>query len=355
MKILKRGPDFIKFRISSEDDLWTTAKLCKKNRRIGMLGERRDQTTAGEEGGRAKAATRKKTWIELIIEYTEFQTFSDTLRVHGIIHEAAFDKGSHHTHIVQIGDEINISINGEWPHEDVQLINEAKNHSKSSKVAIIVAEMDEILLFLVTMHGMKDVAAFSMRGGGKYSGNAKASNEINNNFMEKVATDINLQLNKDTPLVICGPGMARDKLQNMFNKIESGRTIRNIATSMGGRASANEILKDGLDLDLLKDHSLIKEIELLEEAFTRIAKQGAVAYGEYELNKAMEEGAIETLLISVELLRDDDEKINDINWSEWCKKLELFGGKLVQCSSDHDLGSQLKSMGGAIAILRYIL
>ena len=36
MKILKRGPDFIKFRISSEDDLWTTAKLCKKNRRMGV-------------------------------------------------------------------------------------------------------------------------------------------------------------------------------------------------------------------------------------------------------------------------------------------------------------------------------
>ena len=60
MKIIKRGPDFIKFRISSEDDLWTTAKLSKKGRRIGMLGERRDQTTTGEEGGRAKAATRKK-------------------------------------------------------------------------------------------------------------------------------------------------------------------------------------------------------------------------------------------------------------------------------------------------------
>ena len=60
MKIIKRGPDFLKFRISSEDDLWTTAKLCNKGRKIGMLGERRDQTTAGEEGGRAKSAVRKK-------------------------------------------------------------------------------------------------------------------------------------------------------------------------------------------------------------------------------------------------------------------------------------------------------
>ena len=35
------------------------SKTFQKGRRIGMLGERRDQTTTGEEGGRAKAATRK--------------------------------------------------------------------------------------------------------------------------------------------------------------------------------------------------------------------------------------------------------------------------------------------------------
>jgi len=355
MKIIKRGPDFIKFRISSEDDLWTTAKLCSKGRKIGMLGERRDQTTTGEEGGRAKSAVRKKVWIELIIESSEFQTFSDTLRVHGIISEAAFDKGSHHTHVIQIGDEIKLSIEGDWPKEDIQLINSAKNHSTSSKVAIIVAEMDEIVLYEVTMHGLRDIATFTMRGGGKYTGNAESSNLVHKGFMKKVTNDIHLQLNKEIPIIICGPGMARERIQEMFESIKSGRTIRNIATSMGGRASANEILKEGLALDLLKDHSIIKEIEHLEDAFTRIAKQGAVAYGQNELNRAMEEGAIEKLLILAELLRDEDSKINNESWSEWCKKLEISGGEMIQCSSDHDSGMQLESMGGAIALLRYIL
>ena len=355
MKIIKRGPDFIKFRISSEDDLWTTAKLCNKGRKIGMLGERRDQTTAGEEGGRAKSAVRKKIWIELIIEHTEFQTFSDTLRVHGIINEAAFDKGSHHTHVVQIGDEIKLSIDGVWPTEDIQLINSAKKHSSSSKVAIIVAELDEIILYEVTMHGLRDIATFTMRGGGKYTGNSESSSGIQKGFMKKVTSDINIQLNKNIPIIICGPGMARERLQEMFDSIDSGRTIRNIATSMGGRASANEILKEGLALDLLKDHSIIKEIEYLEDAFTRIAKQGAVAYGKNQLNQAMEEGAIEKLLILAELLRDENSKINDENWSKWCKKLEICGGEMIQCSSDHDYGMQLESMGGAIALLRYIL
>tara|TARA_B100001123_G_scaffold413033_1_gene510979 strand:+ start:440 stop:1507 length:1068 start_codon:yes stop_codon:yes gene_type:complete len=355
MKILKSGTDFIKFRISSEDDLWTTAKLCSKGRRIGMLGDRRDQTTTGEEGGRAKAATRKKIWIELVIENTEFQTFSDTLRVHGIISEAAFDKGSYHTHVIQIGDEINLSMDGSWPTEDIQLINSAKKHSSTSKVAIVVTELDEILLYEVTTHGLRDVATFTMRGGGKYIGNSDSSSNIHKEFMKKVANDINLQLNENIPLIICGPGMARESLQKMFNLIDAKRTISNVATSMGGRAAANEILKENLASDLLKGHTLIKEIELLEDAFTRIAKQGAVAYGHYELNQAMEEGAIEKLLILVELLRDEDAKINDLSWSKWSEKLAISGGELIQCSLDHDSGKQLESMGGAIALLRYTL
>ena len=41
------------------DDLWSLARLARRGMSIGMLGERRDQTTAGEEGGRAAAEERK--------------------------------------------------------------------------------------------------------------------------------------------------------------------------------------------------------------------------------------------------------------------------------------------------------
>ena len=87
----------------------TIARLARKGMSIGMLGERRDQTTAGEEGGRAKVAERKKMWIRLRIESTEYQSFSDVLRVHGIIEEANFDIGSHHTHNITVGDEIELT------------------------------------------------------------------------------------------------------------------------------------------------------------------------------------------------------------------------------------------------------
>ena len=71
--------------------------------------------------------------------------------------------------------------------------------------------------------------------------------------------------------------------------------------------------------------------------------------------RAMEEGAIETLLITADLLRSPDDLVGGVQWSTWVEGLSGIGAELVQCSSDHDAGQQLVGMGGAIALLRYAL
>ena len=75
MHILNQGENHWKLRIESEDDLWVLARLASNGRHLAMLGERRDTTTA-ESGSRAKAAERKKMWIELRILSTEYQSYS---------------------------------------------------------------------------------------------------------------------------------------------------------------------------------------------------------------------------------------------------------------------------------------
>ena len=109
MQVLRRVSMLWRLRIGTEDDLWSLARLARMGMSLGMLGEGRDQTTAGEEGGRAKSAERKKMWIKLRIENTEYQSFSEFLRVHGIIEEANFDIGSYHTHNITTGDEIELT------------------------------------------------------------------------------------------------------------------------------------------------------------------------------------------------------------------------------------------------------
>ena len=340
MQVVKREFGLYRIRIDCDDDLWTLARLCVKGRSIGMLGERRDQTTAGQEGGRAKAAERKKMWIKLAIESSEFQTFSDNLRVHGIIEEAQFDIGSHHTHIVEIRDEIELTSQHEFPKVDHDLIAQACSNSGKAKVVIIVVESDEAIMYEITGRGVREVSTWTMRGGGKYTG-AKLSEGVSKSFFEKISKEANDSIPEGTPIVICGPGHAREKLAPLINGPK-----KLVATSMGGRGAANEVISEGLAGDILSEHAVVQETALLEEAWTRISTDGHVAYGREMIIKALKEGAIETLLITAELVREE-------NWEGIVSALDDIGAKLVQCSTDHDAGEQLVGMGGAVALLRF--
>ncbi|MBA4694235.1 MAG: hypothetical protein DWC06_05260 [Candidatus Poseidoniales archaeon] len=340
MQVIKREFDHYRIRIDSEDDLWALARLCIKGRSLGMLGERRDQTTAGQEGGRAKSAERKKMWIKLAIESNEFHTFADTLRVHGIIEEAKFDLGSHHTHIIEVRDEVELTSAKGFPDVDKELIQQACKDSGKAKVVILVVESDEAILYEVSSRGVREVSTWTMRGGGKYTG-AKISEGVSKSFFEKIANEANESIHEGTPIVICGPGHARERLAPLINGAK-----KLIATSMGGRGAANEVISEGLAGDILSEHAVVQETALLEEVWKRISTNGAVAYGREMIEKALAEGAIETLLVSADLLRESD-------WESIVAGLGDIGAKLVQCSTDHDAGEQLLGMGGAVALLRF--
>ena len=351
MQLLNQSEQHWKLRIDSEDDLWVLARLAVSGRSLAMLGERRDTTTA-ESGDRAKAAERKKMYIQLRIITTEYKTYSNILRVHGTIEQAPIDIGSHHTHLIEVGDEIELkSLNG-FPEYDRLLLQDTMTSGKKSNVSIIVVENDEIILFEVTRRGLREGATWTMRGGGK-RGDVRASESVAKSFQEKVAKEILAASSSDHPMILCGPGHARERLRNVILDHDPQRTIRLVSTSMAGRSGANEIIRDGLAEELLSEHAISKEIKLLEEVWLRLSKNGAVAYGEQELSRAMNEGAIETLLISADTLRDSEAMIDDIPVSVWIEGIADIGAELVQCSSDHDSGEQLNNMGGIIALLRY--
>ena len=352
MKVLKREPMLWRLRVETEDDLWTIARLARKGMELAMLGERRDQTTGGEEGGRAKAAERKKMWIRLSIESTEYQSYSEMLRVHGIISHAQIDIGSYHTHNVMVTDEIELTCNTPFLSTDSALLKQAIDASNQVQVALAVVENDEVILFYVTARGLKESSTWTMRGGGKRV-DVKSSSGVAANFRAKVINEITESIGEQTPLILCGPGHARDILLNELKSAGQTRFMTSISTSMSGRSGANEFLREGLAGSLLEQYAITKEIELLEEAWTRLSTKGAVAYGQQELLQALEEGAIETALITADLLRDENEKIGDMSWLKWAEGLEAIGAELVQCSTDHDSGQQLLGMGGAIALLRY--
>jgi protein pelota len=352
MEILFQDPNEWRLRIRTVDDVWVLQRLIKPGMSMGMLGERRDQTTSGDEGGRAKQAERKKMWIRLLVQNTEHQAFSENLRVHGIIEQAPFDVGLHHTHMVELRDELVLSTPQGFSKVDRDLLQESISAAKQGQVALLVVEGDEMILYFVTGRGLRESATWTMRGGGK-RGDLRQSQGVATAFRATVVDGLTHQLDAEMPMVLCGPGKNRDRMMADLKAAGHQRTMASVATSMGGRAAANEVLRENLAGKILSEHRMVKEIRLLEEAWQRLSTNGAVAYGEVDLAKAVDEGAVETLLISADTLREDGASCLGRPWSEIAETVERFSGTVVQCSNDHDAGEQLLGFGGAMALLRY--
>ena len=221
MQQVKRMDDGVRLRIQFEDDLWVLNQMVRPGCKVGMMGYRRDQSTGTEASGRAKSADRKPMWIVLDAETTEFQPFTDNLRIHGIICEAKMDKGSHHTHAVGPRDEIEITWLGGIPETDRNLLADSIQEGGRGRVAIAVVESDEILLFEIAQHGMRQVGdTFTLRGGGKRE--AKSA-EVRKEFLTKVAEQASKAISADIPVVICGPGMAREQFEKYLKETGIGQ------------------------------------------------------------------------------------------------------------------------------------
>lgn len=351
MKILQTSDSSCRIRVDDLDDLWVLAQVCRKGTKIGMLGHRRDSTTINHEG-RAKETERKTMWIVLQIEQNEYHAFSDSLRASGIITEAPIDQGKHHTHSIEMHSEILLTWNEIIPIEDRELLERAADIGAKAKVLLIVVETDEIQLFEVTPNGLKEGAQFNLRGGGKREGDSASTRD---SFFEQTAKETLLVIRPGMPVLLCGPGSARERFANDLRNVGCIETIRTVSTSIGGRAAANEVLREGLADDILGEHTIVRQTRMIEEALSRIGTEGAVAYGALEILDAAEQGAIETLMIIADLLRDENQLCVDRTWSKISELVLSSGGEVEQSSKDHDAGAQLLGLGGVIALLRWKL
>ena len=91
MRKIKTLDEGFRIRVDNESDLWTLYQICSNGTYLGMLSNRRDSTTGTQEDGRAKSAERKPMWIVLKVLSGAFQSFSENLRIHGLISEATIE------------------------------------------------------------------------------------------------------------------------------------------------------------------------------------------------------------------------------------------------------------------------
>lgn len=100
--------------------------------------------------------------------------------------------------------------------------------------------------------------------------------------------------------------------------------------------------------DVLAQEEVAREKEIMQKFFNLLAKDsGTVSYGEKEVKKVLEMGAVDILLLSEDL---DDSKIEEFE-----KTAEAMGTTVEIISTETREGVQLRDLGKMAAILRYKL
>ncbi|VVB90777.1 eRF1 domain 3 [uncultured archaeon] len=111
-----------------------------------------------------------------------------------------------------------------------------------------------------------------------------------------------------------------------------------------------EVLRRGAVDRIMQESRIGREAILIEELMKEISIDGKAAYGIAEVRNAQSLGAVETLLITDELLRSERET-DSID--RFLKDVEHSQGRIVVFSTEFEPGKKLESLGGIAALLRF--
>lgn len=168
--------------------------------------------------------------------------------------------------------------------------------AKEADVGLLSGKLIESL-----KHLESTVPSKSVKGGMSQKRFDRIREDALNEFLTKVgeiANQVFLEQPNLKGIIIGGPGNVKetffkeDYLHYKLKKMVLGLKD----TGYTGDFGLEELVERSKDL--LKEAMIVKERELMEKFFTEMKEGGNVAYGFEETNRALDAGAVETLLIS---------------------------------------------------------
>jgi protein pelota len=344
MRVLKKELRFNEGEISlvteSLDDLWHLKYIIEPGDIVYAFTKRRIEGATDKL--RPEKADKKTVRLGIKVEKVEFHRFANRLRIHGIITDG-IDAGAYHT--LNIEEGTNLSIVKQWKNDQFERINEAVIASKRPRVIIATIEEGEACIGMVRQFGIEETSCLR-QSLGKGEGNRR------NEFFGELASQLKWASEKVEAVILAGPGFTKEDFLEFLKARDAELTKKIVLedTSSIGVSGFQEVLRRGAVDRIMQESRIGRESNLIEELMKEIATDGKAAYGMADVKNAQGFGAIETLLITDELLRTSRES-NSID--NFLKQVEQSQGKIVVFSTEFEPGKKLESLGGIAALLRF--
>ena len=175
------------------------------------------------------------------------------------------------------------------------------------KVLIVCIEEGDSDFGVITQYGVDFPVSVSKSIAGKHevSSRDKDKREFFGETAAKIIEFIDKYNLKN--IIVAGPGFYKDEFMNYIKEFQPGISSSIITenVSTGGRAGVYECIKRGMVEKAQKDLRVSLETNVVETLFQAILKNEGV-YGLKAIEKALEYGAIDKILIVDKLLKNTE-------------------------------------------------
>ncbi|MCW4044856.1 MAG: mRNA surveillance protein pelota [Candidatus Bathyarchaeota archaeon] len=354
MKITEKNlaKGFMKVIPESMDDLWHLYNVIYKDDEVYAYSSR--AIKSDQEYSRPKSAERVSAFMGVTVESVSWDKFLGKLRVHGLICHAPeiIPEGAHHTLSIALNQPVTI-VKKEWPRHAVDRLLRA---SEAEKPLLIVAIDDEGFAIAETkQYGVDIKVEERIKLPGKLEAE-KRSTSLKDYFNRALNSLNQLWATQHNLIVIVGVGFIKsdfakfvaDHASDLAKAVVDVKSVNN-----GGVSGIYEAVRSGVLLKAAAQLRIVDETETMEEVMKRLGKgENTITYGIDAVEKAVQTGAVEKLVIADTMLRESPEE-QRLHLETLLHEVEQRRGKIAVVSTEHEAGSKLLALGGIAALLRF--
>ena len=368
-KNMKEGK--VKLLVDTLDDLWYLSSLIEADDLAAAVTYRRGETHT--DAKRDKRGEKKRMFLTLKVQKVEFHEFADRLRVMGVITEGPQDHGRLHTFDLEPGDDITIQKE-EWCPHHWERIDEARKAATVPIVTFVSIDDETATVAVLRPQGLQVIATIHSDIQGKqFEHKAKGEKKA---YFDEVLETIEHHLKarsglqakvkakhddkddkdkkkgprgpaQDTSrdIVVLGPGFYKEEFATHVRESKFEGSVYVESASQAGAGGIREVLKSGVS-KVIEKAKAAEDERLMGELLAEIGRGGKFTYGHDEVAQALRQGAVETVLLTDDFLKN--ERMPEIG-----KLASETRAKLRVLSTGYDAGKRLEGLGGLAALLRY--
>ena len=340
-KNLKKG--IVQVIVDTADDLWYLHTLIDPGDRA--TGESEYKFKLGSNTEKAKLV-RKKVWVTLDVEKTEFSEHTGQLRISGLVVDGSEEvpRNSHHGFDVTEGSKLKIAKE-RWMDYHLDKLDQACKGS-SLQTLLVLFDREHAIIARLRPNGYKIVLELK----GKV---AKKRAEVETkNFYKEIVDKLKEHTGrmKVQNVIAASPSFWKEYLQKELTPELKKKVIFTAVSSVNASAIA-ELLKRKELQQALQGERVAREEKMVEHILEMLSKDKLV-YGPKDLQKAVGEGNLSELFVSEMMIMKARSTGKFTNLEALMKSASDLGAKIHLLSTKHAM-EKVDGLGGVVGVARW--